>query len=625
MSRFVAALVVGLLIASFADADADDAAIPRISAIPVVGGPLFSDVGAGLTSVAFSSAAWGDYDNDGDLDILLTGDSGSGNLVAQVYRNGGGANPAFSDIGAGLIGVRSSSVAWGDYDNDGDLDILLTGRSAGGPVARVYRNSGGANPTFSDIGAGLIGVEYSSVAWGDYDNDGDLDILLTGSASPTSRVAVVYRNSGGLNPTFSDVGAGLTAVEQSSVAWGDYDNDGDLDILVTGDSGSTSVARVYRNGGGTNPAFSDIGASLVGVQGGSVAWGDCDNDGDLDILLTGYTGSVDVARVYRNGGGVNPTFSDFGAGLPGVDGSSVAWGDYDNDGSLDILVTGVWMGGFMARVYRNSGGANPTFSDIAAGLSGVFLSSVAWGDYDNDGDLDILLAGLGSVTAMARVYRNGSSVPNAPPAAPAGLSASGDVGSGTTFTWNAATDAQTPAAALTYNLRVGTTPGGHEIASAMAAADGFRRVPRIGNANHNLEWSLSLPFGTYYWSVQAVDAAFAGSPFADEQSFTLTSVNVQNEARPLSFALGGSQPNPFSRSTTIEFDLPREAAISLRVYDVSGRLVRRLAEGGPKPAGRHRVVWDGRTDSGEFALGGVYFYVMEADGFRSRRRMVLMR
>ncbi len=80
--------------------------------------------------------AWGDYDNDGDLDILLTGSFGG--PVARVYRNTGGA---FVDIGAGLTGVQNGSVAWGDYDNDGDLDILLTGLRAGGPVAKVYRNT----------------------------------------------------------------------------------------------------------------------------------------------------------------------------------------------------------------------------------------------------------------------------------------------------------------------------------------------------------------------------------------------------------------------------------------------------------------------------------------------------
>ena len=167
--------------------------------------------------------AWGDYDNDGDLDILLTGYSGDG-PVAKVYRNNGGGFVDSGPVDDALPGVSSSSVAWGDYDNDGDLDILLTGSTGGGSVAKVYRNTGGA---FVDIGAGLAGVNSNSVAWGDYDNDGDLDILLTGSFG--GPVARVYRNTGG---AFVDIGAGLTGVQSGRVAWGDYDNDGDLDICL---------------------------------------------------------------------------------------------------------------------------------------------------------------------------------------------------------------------------------------------------------------------------------------------------------------------------------------------------------------------------------------------------------
>jgi uncharacterized repeat protein (TIGR01451 family) len=89
-----------------------------------------------LIGVETSSVAWGDYDNDGDLDILLTGNAGNSNLVAKVYRNDGGV---FVAIDAAFTGVSYSSVAWGDYDNDGDLDILLTG-ATGSPVTRLYRN-----------------------------------------------------------------------------------------------------------------------------------------------------------------------------------------------------------------------------------------------------------------------------------------------------------------------------------------------------------------------------------------------------------------------------------------------------------------------------------------------------
>jgi uncharacterized repeat protein (TIGR01451 family) len=326
------------------------------------GGWAFTDIGAGLMGVEDSSVAWGDYDNDGDLDILLTGKNDWGSSVFKIYRNGGpSAGWAFTDIGAGLMGVYDGSVAWGDYDNDGDLDILLAGGLFFGP--RVYRNDGGS---FINIEAGFQNIEEGSGAWGDYDNDGDLDILLTGlrwNYDEWVPISQVYRNDGA-NPSggwvFTDIDVGLMGVYYSSVAWGDYDNDGDLDILLTGlgDLGSGEyglVSQVYRNGGpSAGWAFTDIDAGLMGVYYSSAVWGDYDNDGDLDILLTGEDDNGDpVSKIYRNDDG---GFIDIGAELMDVEDSSTAWGDYDNDGDLDILLTGLgWDGDYalISRIYRN--------------------------------------------------------------------------------------------------------------------------------------------------------------------------------------------------------------------------------------------------------------------------------
>ncbi len=482
----------------------------------------FLDIGASLTGVANGSAAWGDYDNDGDLDMLLTGAAGSGR-ISKVYRNSGAYYPTFTDIEAPLTAVWVSSVAWGDYDNDGDLDILLTGEDAGGMrIAKVYRNSGGEDPAFLDVGAALSGVEMSSVAWGDYDNDGDLDILLTGWTG-YAPLAKVYRNSGGADPTFTDTGASLVGVRRSSVAWGDYDNDGDLDILLTGqDAGNVPVSKVYRNSGGANPTFTDAGASLAGVWQSSVAWGDYDNDGAPDILLTGLdVGGVPIAKVYRNSGGTDPTFSDVGAALPGVSASSVAWGDYDNDGDLDIVLTGLGVDGSrVGRMYESSGGANPSFSGIAASLRKAAGSSVAVGDFNNDGRLDVLVTGSDGSEKVAVLYRN-QFLPQANhrPWPPKNLTAD-LAGTTATFHWDAPTpDLETPSAALTYNLRVGTSPGGSAVMPGMAdPASGYRRVVQLGNTGHNMDWSVTLPdTGVYYWSVQTEDASFAGSEFAAER------------------------------------------------------------------------------------------------------------
>jgi hypothetical protein len=289
-------------------------------------------------------------------------------------------------------------VAWGDCDNDGDLDILLTGWTVTGPVSKVYRNDGSGS--FTDIGAGLTGLSLASVAWGDYDNDGDLDILLTGADSDWNQLSKVYGNDGGASPAFSDIGAGLIEVSDGSVAWGDYDNDNDLDILLTGQSVSGYVSRVYRNDGASG--FTDIAAALTSVGGSSVAWGDVDNDGDLDILLTGLGAGARVSKVYRNDGASG--FTDIGAGLTGVSSSSAAWGDADGDGDLDILLTGWTDTARVSRVYRNNsrpklGSVTPASGGAPVGPTAYFTTT--WSDPDGWENLKQCYFHIGASPALA--------------------------------------------------------------------------------------------------------------------------------------------------------------------------------------------------------------------------------
>jgi uncharacterized repeat protein (TIGR01451 family) len=503
----------------------------------------FADSGITLPPVSSSALAWGDYDNDGDLDILISGWI-SDTSVTEVYRNDGGA--VFTPINAGLAGVNPGSVAWGDYDNDGDLDILLAGDTATGITTTLYRNDG--NGAFTDIQAGMSAVGASAVAWGDYDNDGDLDILVVGSAEPYPpfcsssgswpfNYAKLYRNDGA--GVFADTGAPLANVCYGSVAWGDYDNDGDLDILLTGyhfedNWGSRGpLARIYRNDG--NGVWTDTNTPLAPVYDSSAVWGDYDNDGDLDILLAGRSGYGAITKVYRNDG--SGLFTDINAGLNNLYGGEAAWGDLDNDGDLDILLTG--LNNFnvpTSRAYRNDG--NGVFTDIGAGLTDVGYSSAAWGDYDNDGDLDILLSGqTGAGTAVAKVYTNNSPIANTLPSVPTNLLASTN-GPTVSLSWAASTDAQTPVNGLSYNLRVGLTPGGTEIMPAMSdLANGYRRIVQLGNSGEGTTAVVRpIPGSTYYWSVQTVDTAFAGSTFSAEGTFSLPTdlrVTVQDVPDPV--------------------------------------------------------------------------------------------
>lgn len=483
-----------------------------------------TNVAPGLPALEKGSVAWGDYDNDGDLDILITGRLNTTTHLSAIYRNRG--DGTFENSNIVLPALAFSSVAWGDYDKDGDLDFLLTGSSSAGAngVTYIYRNNGG---TFTESGIQFpFGLKIGSLAWGDYDNDGDLDILFTGLEGTSTAISKVYRNNG--DGTFTDSGNSLTPVTLSTAAWGDYDNDGDLDILITGQpSGGPRISKIYRNRG--DGTFEDSMIPLQGVSDAAVAWGDYDNDGYLDIILTGWDDGFNVPiKIYHNNG--DGTFGDIVHTVPGVHDGSVAWGDYDNDGDLDILITGqTLMGVYINQIYRNDGGG--TFTDSGIPLNGVNNSFAAWADYDNDGDLDIISAGaLNASTLITNIYRNEATTANTIPTTPTTLNSIPHVdGVSMILSWDKATDTQTPQDGLNYNVYISDVAGQANLKPAMSnitplsPSNGFRRIVKIGNTGSlNTTTIKGLQSNkTYYWSVQAVDAAFAGSPFAPEQNFQI--------------------------------------------------------------------------------------------------------
>ena len=459
--------------------------------------PLFGATATSIPAVFLGGMAWGDFDNDGLMDVVISGatDPSGGNPITQVWRNTGSGFAFY----AGLPGVVYSSVAVGDFDNDGLLDIVIAGYN-GGATAQVWRNTGSGFSLY----ASLPGVYFCSVAVGDYDNDGLPDILLSG-ISNSGDVTQVWRNTG---TGFTNINAGLPGTQRGSVAWGDYDNDGRLDILL---AGSGVGLQVFRN---TGSGFSNSASLPLDGYVSSVAWGDFDNDGRLDILASG--GFSPTAGVWRNTG----TNFTFYAGLPGRSYGSVACGDLNGDGKLDILISGDDGGyNFHTQVWLNTG----TGFAPCPEMQGLHYTAAAFADFDNDGRLDLLISGLtqNALVFTTQLWRNVSTPTNSLPTAPSSL-ASAISPSALTLRWNASSDNETAAAGLSYNLRVGTMPGGSDIIAPMADTNGVRRVAQRGSIQ-SPQISLQLPPfivpGTrLYWSVQSIDPSFAGSPFAPETS-----------------------------------------------------------------------------------------------------------
>ncbi len=333
-----------------------------------------------------SSVAWGDCDGDGDLDLA------SGNLweTNQVFANVTVPLSTETDWSSEIPTLGQEymfGVAWGDWDGDGDLDL-----AAAGSGMKVWQNWGAG---LSDLpfwdgfaGSGMA----RDVAWGDFDGDTDLDLAVA-----RDDFNQVWENIGGW--------FGWTPVWQSSdsrpsasVAWGDWDGDGDLDLAVGNGDGTTGdVNQVWQNTGG-NLGVAPVWQSSDSKDTQSVAWGDWDGDGDLDLAV-GNSSSGDVNQVWENVDG------DLGTG-PAWESTgyqdrtqSVAWGDWDGDGDLDLAEGNL---GQLNRVWPNSGGAlgpTPVWQSTDAHPS----AGVAWADWDGDGDLDL---GVVGGPAVDQVWEN---------------------------------------------------------------------------------------------------------------------------------------------------------------------------------------------------------------------------
>jgi tetratricopeptide (TPR) repeat protein len=357
------------------------------------------------------TCSWADFDNDGDQDLFL---AGSGTFMA-VYRNEGRGRK-FTDVTAevGLAKVPSGySLNLIDYDNDGWLDLYVTLNGWSGPMAnRLYRNNKGR---FEDVtaksGAGDAGDGFVSV-WGDLDNDGFLDLVIANGVLKDGSTPQIYRNKG--DGTFVRATPFQEPAQWGAigVALGDYDKDGDLDILINGLNDAPN--RLYRNDGSWK--FTEVsraaGIAQAPHNGFVCFFFDYDNDGWPDILTTslapwpvvvdgmreGYRPKSvhpDASRLFRNNG--NGTFTDvtLKAGLHypmGTMGAGIA--DLDNDGYLDIYFgTGDPQLTRLEpnRFFRNKG--DGTFEDQtrAAGFArpGNKGHGVTFIDIDNDGDLDV--------------------------------------------------------------------------------------------------------------------------------------------------------------------------------------------------------------------------------------------
>jgi len=537
--------------------------------------------------------AWGDYNNDGYLDLFVSNGAWMPAQVNFLYRNNGDSTFVKINIGDVVNDTSGSlSCSWSDYDNDGDLDLFVT--TFLDFKNFLYRNN--SDGTFSKILTGDIVNDVAgswSSSWGDYNNDDDLDLFVSNVSDVNN---FLYRNDG--DGTFTKITTGdivNDGGDGTGSSWGDYDNDGDLDLFVTnGGFGASKKNFLYQNNGDstfTKITTGDIVNDTTWSE--SCSWADYDNDGDLDLLVT----NIGNNSLYTNND--DGTFTkviacaivnDVGQSF------SSAWGDYDNDGDLDLFLANVdtLLNSFL---YSNNG--NGTFTKITTGNivnDGGGGTDASWGDYDNDGDLDLFVDNWDQNNFL---YAN----------------------NGNTNKWINLKlfGIQSNSSGIGAKVRLKATIFGNSYWQMREISGGSGRGGQntlnaefgLGDATIIDSLKIEWPSGIIetYTDI-GVDQFITATENGGITGITENSHNLPNQ-----FELSQNFPNPFNPTTKIIFHIPELSFVTIKVYDVLGSEIAALVNE-EKPVGSYEVEFSaiGGSASGGNAYtlpSGVYFYRLQ--------------
>jgi hypothetical protein len=674
-----------------------------------------SALGVGVQADYTGQESWGhgcgfvDLNNDGVLELYVVMDTGQPNLLFDYQTQSG----QYLDI-AGAAGCADGSngrgIVWADYDNDGDQDFFVANFES---PCRLYQNDGFGN--FANVAA-AAGVNKTdkchSAAWGDYDNDGKLDLFVCVYArAQDNRPNLLFHNLG--SGTFEEVAAtaGVADANKPALActWIDYDSDGDIDLFIAYDklTGNT----LYQNNGGI---FDDVTSDAL-VDGGvnnpdrieidpftgdkslpmnamGIAVGDYDRNGHLDMFITNTEEGHAFLKNLGNG-----TFREVASAL-GMSANRIGWGtaflDYDNDGDEDLYVVHQGTVPDLQTeniLYRNNG--NASFTEVTTAL-GVGDRGAGYGltvgDYNDDGFVDMFVHNQRTLVSDSAsvLYENVPNSNNWVKIRPVGVASNRDglgavirltIGGGTQtkdvrsgssylsnisrdvefglgsanlineieITWpSGAVDSWTDVVVNKFFVATEGTSlhvlpvfitrfegdardGGIELRWTVRSDEAIRgyrvyrrglseareRIVRLVAANAVSYLDRAVEPGTSYeYTLGVVEA----------DGKETRSQSIELRARHFGLSLQQNFPNPFNPTTNIHFTLPARTGVRLAVYDVGGQLVSILVDE-PRAAGPHSATWNGTNAAGEPVASGIYFYRLETRRETLTRKMILLK
>ncbi len=498
-----------------------------------------------------SAVAIGDIDNDGDVDLFLSGLVDNFTSVTYLYIN---QNGVFEKSDQEFQGVYLGHLLLGDINQNGYLDLIVVGNSNNTPIAKRYNNQNGI---FTEVTTNIIPFgEYSYGDLGDFDVDGDLDLLICGNEQ-----SAIYKNEEGV---FQHTDIEIKGLNYSACKWVDYDNNGTLDIVATGEYSALPNTLFYKN---EEQTFVEDEIYVQHVMNGDLAWRDFDADGDPDLAITGYDENLNgISYIYRNDN--NGHFKKFSSSILGVSKSDVDWGDVLNNGTPELLITGSCdaCGVLMTDIYKKENGF---FTNINIGFHKVEYGDIRFSDYDNDGDLDVFITGLDYTgNGFSGLYRNeglsNTYTENEKPSTPTQLQEEIEYNN-VILSWAASSDDITPEPSINYNVFV--KKGDYKEGSGLDDTVFSLNMPTSGNAGTTTQYKLlGLEKGTYVWTVQAIDDQYQTSDLVAWKTFTITDV-VSNQ----DLALNQVQVYPNPVTYQLNIDLNQLQPNKVVITDVYGK------------------------------------------------------